>query len=81
MSRIQIAFFKKGDSSGRNYRENCRYIPQSSMIAALRKSLKVKGIDASYVPNDSLAEMYAQILHDSRYEVDLNNDDDIKIYR
>ena len=73
--------FKKGDSSGRNYRENCRYIPQSSMIAALRKSLKVKGIDASYVPNDSLAEMYAQILHDSRYEMDLNSDDDIKIYR
>lgn len=73
--------FKKGDQTGRNYRENCRYVPQTSMIAALRKSLKVKGIDASYVSNDSLAAMYAQVLMDSRYDVDLNNDDDMKFYR
>ena len=73
--------FKRGDTSGRNYRENCRYIPQHSMITAVRKSLKSKGIDASYIPNDRLAQMYVQALQESRYEVALNEDNDMKFYR
>ena len=73
--------FKQGDTTGRNYRENCRYIPQHSMITAVRKSLKSKGIDASYIPNDRLAQMYVQALQESRYEVALNEDNDMKFYR
>ena len=71
--------FKNNDS--KNYRDNCEYIPQQAMISVIRKSLKVKGIDASYISNDTLAQIYAQTLRESRYEQELNEDDDIKIYR
>ena len=71
--------FKNNDS--KNYRDNCEYIPQQAMISVIRKSLKVKGIDASYISNDTLAQIYAQTLKESRYEQELNEDDDIKIYR
>lgn len=73
--------FKKGDASGRNYRNNCRYIPAESMLATVRKSLKAKGIDASYISNENLATMYAQALADSAYQINFDEDADMKIYR
>lgn len=73
--------YRQGDNTKKNYRDNCEFIPQQSMISAIRKSLKVKGIDASYISNDTLAQIYAQTLRKSRYEQDLNEEEDIKIYR
>lgn len=73
--------FKKGDRSGRNYRDNCRYIPQQSMLATVRKSLKAKGIDASYISNENLSAIYAQTLAESTYEINFDEDQDMKFYR
>ena len=73
--------FKKGDSSGRNYRDNCRFIPPETMLYAVRKSLRQKGIDTTYISNDILGQIYANALSDSKYTIGFDEDADMKIYR
>ena len=73
--------FKKGDKSGRNYRDNCKFIPPESMLYTIRKSLRQKGVDTTYISNDMLGQIYANALSDSKYSIDFDEDADMKIYR
>ena len=73
--------FKKGDKSGRNYRDNCRYISPESTLYIVRKSLKQKGVDTTYISNDMLSSIYANALSDSKYTIGFEDDSDMKIYR
>lgn len=74
--------FKRGDASGRNYRDNCKFIPPESTLLAIRKSLRQKGIDTTYISNDMLAQIYANALSGSNYTIGFpEDDDDVKIYK
>ena len=63
------------------YRDNCKFIPPESMLYAIRKSLRQKGVDTTYISNDMLGQIYANALSDSKYSIDFDEDADMKIYR
>lgn len=73
--------FKRGDTSGINYRYNCKYILPENILIAIRKSLRAKGVDTSYISNNELSSLYVQKLVESKYEIKLEEDSDMKIYR
>ena len=51
------------------------------MLYAIRKSLRQKGIDTTYISNDMLGQIYANALSDSKYSIEFDEDSDMKIYR
>ena len=73
--------YKQNDQSGKNYRENCKYILPNNILMVIRKSLRLKGIDTSYISNDELASLYSKSLLETKYNVSLEEDADMKFYR
>ena len=66
---MRFSRFKKGDTSGKNYRENCKYIPPNALLNIMKQSLMEKGIDTNLVENQELIPaMYVATLEQSKYK-------------